>query len=132
MTSRLTKNVRKKLFSYFDPRCVKSPKIAYMHICYKTNRPKFLSVSSKSGPKDFMSNYSQLKHKFVMNTRKITRSLHSERMVFLSHFMYMYFWVSYDVTFRKSYFLKLCYFLKKVTFQSYTYWRKNRSSHQSV
>ena len=28
MTSRLTKNVRKKLFSYFNPTCAKSAKIA--------------------------------------------------------------------------------------------------------
>ena len=43
MTSRLTKNVRKKLFSYFNPTCAKSAKIAYtsMHIYYKTNRPNF-------------------------------------------------------------------------------------------
>ena len=51
MTSRLTKNVRKKLFSYFNPTRAKSAKIAYIHICYKTNRPKFLSASSKSNPK---------------------------------------------------------------------------------
>ena len=30
MTSRLTKNVRKKLVSYFKPTCAKSTKIAYM------------------------------------------------------------------------------------------------------
>ena len=30
MASRLTKNVRKKLFSYFNPTCAKSAKIAYM------------------------------------------------------------------------------------------------------
>ena len=31
MTSRLTKNVRQKLFSYFNSTCAKSTKIAYMH-----------------------------------------------------------------------------------------------------
>ena len=50
-TSRLTKNVRKKLFSYFNPTCAKFAKIAYMHIFQKTNRPKLLSASSKSNPK---------------------------------------------------------------------------------
>ena len=42
MTSTLTKNVRKKIFSYFNPTCAKSMKITYMHIYYKTNRHKFL------------------------------------------------------------------------------------------
>ena len=48
MTSRLTKNVRKKLFLYFNPTCAKSANIAYMHIYYQMNRSKFLSASSKS------------------------------------------------------------------------------------
>ena len=41
ITSTLTKNVLKKIFSYFNPTCAKYAKIAYMYICFKPNRLKF-------------------------------------------------------------------------------------------
>ena len=51
ITSRLTKNVRKKLFPYFNPTCAKSAKTAYIGRSYRANRSKFLSASLKSDPK---------------------------------------------------------------------------------